>query len=282
MYKNIRASMTLEASIVLPLFLFFFMVLLSVMDMLALSMKVDTLLSGAGRETALYIEAKTLTEKPAETESAEAADKNRGGSGNSSGLGSVAMTVLADGYAASKISRALPPELLKKYRVQGGISLLLSKVMAGNDQVDLVAAYSVKPAGDIFGLGSRLLLSRARCHAWNGYGTGGSYNADGEQLVYITESGTVYHMSRSCYHLRVTINPISRSLLEDTRNASGSRYKACEYCGLAGSAGTLFITPDGDRYHTSLNCSGLKRTVYEIPISQAGSKKACKSCGGNF
>ena len=100
-----------------------------------------------------------------------------------------------------------------------------------------------------------------------------------KQMVYVTETGTVYHLSRSCTHLDLAISPVTSEQLSASRNASGGNYRVCELCGMsAASQGTYYITKEGDRYHSSLSCSGLKRTVYEIPISQVGDRRPCSRC----
>jgi hypothetical protein len=41
----------------------------------------------------------------------------------------------------------------------------------------------------------------------------------------------------------------------------------------------LFVTASGSKYHSSLTCSGLKRTIIAISIKDVGDKKACSRCG---
>ncbi|MBD8948918.1 MAG: pilus assembly protein, partial [Blautia obeum] len=59
------------------------------------------------------------------------------------------------------------------------------------------------------------------------------------------------------------------------RNKSGEKYHACERC-RAGSAGSVYITGEGNRYHGSLSCSGLKRTVEEVLQKDCGLRPCSK------
>ena len=41
----------------------------------------------------------------------------------------------------------------------------------------------------------------------------------------------------------------------------------------------VYITDYGDRWHSSLSCSGLKRSIYMIRKTKATDKRMCKKCG---
>lgn len=116
--------------------------------------------------------------------------------------------------------------------------------------------------------------------AWVGYTGESFHNRAGETIVYITPTGSVYHKSRDCTYLRLSIRQVASGDLSGERNQSGSRYSPCIYCIRRGWAGgTAYITDYGTSYHSSAGCQGLKRTVTAIPLSQAGGRHACSRCG---
>ena len=118
-----------------------------------------------------------------------------------------------------------------------------------------------------------------RIKAWTGYEAGG-FGEEDDQIVYVTDTGVVYHKDAHCTHLDLSIHAAASSELNSLRNESGGKYHACEKC-VHGSSmgGNVYITNQGDRYHNSLTCSGLKRTVYTARISEVPGKRACSKCG---
>lgn len=116
-----------------------------------------------------------------------------------------------------------------------------------------------------------------RIKAWTGYEKN-TFGAENEQIVYITDTGLVYHLDYHCTHLDLSIHRIQLSEAESLRNKGGGKYHPCEKC-LHGVVDAAYITDTGDRYHSSLSCSGLKRTVYAVPRSEVVGKGACSRCG---
>lgn len=115
---------------------------------------------------------------------------------------------------------------------------------------------------------------------WTGYDLCNGENANQEEeYVYITEYGYTYHRNRGCSHLQISILVVNADEINQKRNNNGGKYYFCEKCGGRGT-GVLFITAQGDRYHSSANCSGLKRNIKTVKLSDVGSRVPCSECGG--
>ena len=100
-----------------------------------------------------------------------------------------------------------------------------------------------------------------------------------EEIVYMTEHGVVYHADMECTYLKLTIRPIESAEAENYRNAGGEKYRACESCGKPNfSQRTVYITDQGNRYHSSLDCKGLKRTVFAVAKKDIYGIGGCSKC----
>ena len=112
---------------------------------------------------------------------------------------------------------------------------------------------------------------------YSGRGKEDASQDSAHRTVYVTEHGSVYHTNPDCSHLRVTIIPVSKSRLTSARNVNGGKYKKCPYCGNH-NTGQYYVDPYGNCYHTSVNCSSLKRTVHEMDLDECGHMHECKDC----
>ncbi len=257
----------------LPVFLFFFLNLLSLFQMLYIQAGVTQALHTTGKQLATYAYAyRAGVEGLAEEGSAA-------GAGALGVLGGIAFSETA---AKALFLKNLgdPPLLTSGIRGgKHGISLIRSYVLPDeHDEIKLIAEYTALPFMTVMGFGGVPMNSVYFGHAWTGY-TPGSFTLTfmEEEIVYITEHGTVYHRDISCSYLNPSIRTVSPSALSGERNLSGGTYKACELCG--GTGANYIITSYGDRYHTSASCPGLKRSIRAVPISEAGGRAPCSKCG---
>lgn len=115
---------------------------------------------------------------------------------------------------------------------------------------------------------------------WTGFsGRQQTVGETGEQLVYVTDYGTVYHCQLDCRYLKLSIQRASLEETQSMRNGDGGKYYPCERCWKDGSA-SVYLTQEGSRYHQSLNCPGLARGIHTVLLSETGGLPPCSACGG--
>ncbi len=142
--------------------------------------------------------------------------------------------------------------------------------------IDAQVAYRVKFPFRFFGKKALRFSNGRRMRRWTGESGAAGKEAAGD-WVYVTPEGSVYHGSRDCTHLKLSITSVSAARLK----ADLKRYGPCEICTKGQRMGpTVYVTNEGDRYHYRINCSGLKRTVYMIARERVGARRPCSRCGG--
>ncbi len=260
LFAPLRGAMTVEAALVLPLFLFLMIGALQYGNAMEAAVKFGTAMSETGKSMAA------------------AAYASRYG-GSSEGISHAAGSVLSAVYAKrAVVSKAGSASSVKN------VNMALSSFLDGDEMIDLVLTYQIKSPMGLVKLPGNFFLQRARVRAWTGRVTGGESGKEegqesGDDLVYVTATGSVYHEDPDCTHLKLSIRQVDYEALETLRNNGGGKYHACEKCGPS-AQGTVYITNEGDRYHSSLSCGGLKRTVTEVHRDEC-ELRACSKCGKN-
>ena len=266
--KKIKASMAVEAAIAIPFFLFFLMNILFAFDMLRLHGNIMGAMHQAGNKMAFYGYA------------------YRSGFGEE-GLfsGEADSLILSEGYARRKVINILGEDYLNHTCLASGTSglhFIKSSVMKEDDRIELVASYKVKPFINIIGFPDMPMENRYYGRAWTGYDVAGrAGGGEGEDpVVYIAETGTVYHIARNCAYLNPSVEAVSKAMASERINEEGGKYYSCGSCKGNNFQPVVYITSYGNRIHSSLSCSGLKRTVYTVHLSEVKGKGKCSKCGG--
>jgi len=242
-----RGSYTLEAAVILPLMAAFFAAILFFFRVLQVQTQVQEALNYAGRKVAC--EASTISSEMALRASAEA-------------------------YFRKELHQYELPENYVKGGTRG-ITLLRSDF--SESYIDLQADYYIRLPISFFTVKGISISQSSKNHKW----IGDREDVQDEDYVYVTETGTVYHRNRKCSYLDLSIQSANYADLEGLRNKNGHKYYACSECVAKNSRLNLvYITDYGTSYHASLSCSGLKRTIYLIPFSEAGGRSPCSKCGG--
>ncbi len=221
---SLSASMTVEASLVLPLFLIATLTILSLVDVMRVTIEKQMDLHNSVRQASVYA---AVTQKIAEGRKGDYIRYDR--------LIEVPLTV------------------------QG------------------------------FGLKRVYVRQRCMVHIFNGYDASagdriGRDTSQMQELVYITEEGSVYHTKRSCPSLQISIRTVQGTNIEKERNIEGKIYRVCTSC-MRGQAKdeiedkSLYISAYGVKYHASRNCSELKRTIRAVSLENVGGRPPCRRCG---
>lgn len=260
LFAPLRGTLTVEAAVVLPLFLFFMIGALQYAAMMETAVEFGTALSDTGKTMAMsaYV------------------SKYGGDTGEVTELVAGA---LSTAYAQHEVvSKAGDTSAVKN------TNMILSSFLQEEEMIDLVLTYQIRSPISMVKLPGTFFIQRAQVRAW----TGRTSTASGEGVeeterdgdyVYVTETGSVYHENADCTHLKLSVRAVGAGELESLRNSGGGIYHSCELCG-DGAGGTVYITTQGNRYHSSLSCSGLKRTVRQVTREEASSMRACSKCGG--
>ncbi len=249
-YRN--GSITIETAMVLPLFLFGMLAVMDLFSMLGFYM---------GVERALDAEAKKLCVKAYDTDDF-----------NFAVIGLDIASILS--------------ESMKGFPVEGGENGIDfgQSTIHNREIIVLQADYVFKPNFDIFGITNIQMSQRRLMHTWIGYEQGlyGGFSDAEDIWVYVAKNGTVYHKNLMCSHIKLSIMETTGKTVDSLRNVYGGKYKPCEICHAKKEDRIIYVAANGDRYHNKLSCSGLKRTVNTMRLSEAVGKglRACSRCGG--
>lgn len=273
--RRISGSMTVEASIVLPLFMFFFLNLGSAIEMIRLHGNLELALWEVGNRVSVY--GHVLNRKDEKVQEIQ----NNGEQPDSWWM-ELAGVTLSYTYIKSQIVEYLGRDYLEgsplTYGIDG-LQFIESNIWESDGRFEIVLTYSVSPLSGMSGFRPFRMANRYYGHLWNGYKIPGvEEGAIDDVYVYITENGRVYHTDRNCTHLALSVKPVSLQQALMGRNEQGEKYDTCEKCGKLGYRGQVYITNDGECYHFEKDCPGLKRTIQCVLLSEVKDRQLCMRC----
>lgn len=170
-------------------------------------------------------------------------------------------------------------------RIQGGmagIDYWGTDFDKENGDIHINASCQVSPSFSLVNKASLRLSLGLHTRAFVGGKllTGQSSASDGDgRTVYVAENGVVYHNSRSCAYIDLSLHGVLLTQVSSQRNSQGGRYYPCERCMENRDTTVVYITDTGTRYHGTSQCPGLSRTVYEMTWTQDCILPACSRCG---
>ena len=267
--SRLHGSMTVEAAIVLPLLLFFFLNLFSGIEMLRLHGKIQMAMWETGRQISVYGYAYAqVTEKE---------QRNQ-------------ILAKAGGmlFSQTEVKNQIVHYLGKDYLDASpltygakGLNLLESDFLQENDDLDIKVTYQVSPWVNIIGFREFRMSNRYFCHAWTGYEISVQDQRKGTgDCVYVTEYGKVYHETLECSYLKRTKKAVSLAEAQAMRNQFGEHYYPCGLCNNRDQGELVYLTMGGERYHYAADCPALKRIIHTILRTEAQKQyEPCNRCG---
>ncbi|MCL2865249.1 MAG: pilus assembly protein [Lachnospiraceae bacterium] len=244
---QVKASMTIAASFALPLFIFATLCLVYLLEIHAISFSLRAATMSAAKDAAVET---TLTE------------------------------MVIPMRLKRKIINLVGRERMERSIIQNGangIRVIRTRYDSEREEIDVVVTYKLRLPLPGFTNISVNQKEAFRVKAWTGYKSPGDSDEDGS-IVYVAERGRVYHENYGCTYLQLSIQFVGASGVSDFRNENGGKYYSCERCVYGGSMAGVYITNQGNRYHNSLNCGGLKRTIRAVQRNQVNGLGGCSRC----
>lgn len=281
-----EGSLTVEAAFVMPLFLYFMIAFLYFIQIFTIQEHIQ---SGITRMGLSLSKTAYLFDEFPSLDEAFSFDQTVFGTDFELELQEFLQTSTEGALLNAYAPRFLDVERINHTCIQNGfrgISFYSTGIMDGKDDIDIIVRYRVSLPIKLFQIGDMRMIQRVRVRAWTGVQKEALYrksdeSASEETIVYVTTTGTVYHTSKDCSHIKLSVRSVS-GIPTDITNDNGHTYSQCESCchGELDPLATYYITSDGIKFHTVVNCSRIKRNITEIRLSEIGERRKCKRCAG--
>ncbi len=255
--SSLPASMTVEAALVLPLTLFFFLALLQPVTWLDRQRKVQTAMERIGEEISQY---------GILAEAVENGDKE---------LPAFCTDAAAALWIRGRIGQYADHVTVKK-----------ADVYRENGEIEFVVEYQEEIPVFEAVLGKQTETVAVKRRSWIGIpgklkGDGAYRDSDGDEqteMVYVGAGMGRYHLFRDCHYISNEYMPVTRSEAENGK-APGEKRTPCAVCGKKGdSLETVYITTAGEHYHYDKNCRSMMSYVREVPKGEAEHLGLCSYC----
>lgn len=271
-----RGSVTIEAAIAVPVFLFALLSIIYVINIMHLQMTVQIALEEAARNISktAYISSEfyALT-----TDSQAEADKKDSSLVENIGAALVTVPYIKNVFLDESIKRVLD----NSYVTNGsdGISFLLSSVDLDDNIVDIVLTYEVSIPFLPDNVISFKLSNRCYTRMYMGL------DMDKEQqedyiYVYYTTYGKVLHTNKYCRYLLNYSEALRYNDAMLTMNP-----EKCLLCGLQSNISQLkkdnpivYLSSDHEVYHITLDCQAFTKDVFRQKRTSVDTDDICEEC----
>lgn len=269
--KSVKASLTVEAVFVLPIFFFAVLAFLYFIQIVVLQEQVQASITEVASISSQYGHIyQEYIEKGEEKEKSTIR--------------------ILEGFVDGTVFKSMFLNIAKQFRlydscIMGGMEAIQfyeSSFMRDGETIEVIARYAIQLPIPFLRSQTMEVVQRVRTRAFVGLTCMNECedNEVEEGYVYITPTGGVYHTRADCTYLEMDIISVGHEELFLRRNQSGAKYYPCESCIGQGhtSQSIVYITTYGTRYHTDRSCKKIHREVRKVKLSQVGSKRPCSKC----
>lgn len=236
----LQGSLSIEAALALPLFVFAMVCVLYLFEIMATQTVIKSALHSVAKEIATQVSV---------------------------------MDLFIEERVEQKMIERIGEETLERSLLIGGregLNCNKSRRYGQSTLMDVCVSYQLKIPLLLFEIPAISKEEWIRVKGWTGYeGAGFGYSL--EETVYITPTGMVYHKDAHCTYLELSIRSMDKESAE-------AIYKTCSRCRWKEEGRTVYVTDTGEHYHTTLECAALKRVVYAVKLSEVYGRGGCSRC----
>jgi len=268
--KKASASITVEAAVCLPLFVFFSLALLMPMEWLNQQRQIQTAMESLGESWSQYLyvlEKRENQEQGANQEEWEYKEEQE-------------YKVLISDMAAGLLLKG------KLSRYAENVTIKRAEVPDESGHIYIEAEF--RENIPLFATPSSGVLMKAavKRRSWIGLNgklkkkrTGAGSEDYENSIVYVGASMGRYHWYRDCHYLSNQYESVSFEQIINRRNSFGSKYTACARCAQnTDLTETVYVTEGGVHYHLDKQCTAMVSYVRSLPLDEVRHLGACSYC----
>lgn len=272
-----RASITMEAAIVVPMFLFLCFLMLYPMKIMESERKLQNQMENIGKQFAVVEYAKVVGTGMLKKDSSirEFMDNTVPGLEEGAGLAAILAQAVGGPFENLRFSQ----ETAVFSKEEGADSTMFFAELEYEADMPFSEWFPMTK------ISKSLVVNR---RAWVGSNGGRGRSKYGEELeedeesdermVYLGKNSTVYHDDPNCHYLSNVTYSADVSAMKELRNEGGDKYHACPSC-KPGTSGTVYYFANGTAYHSSDHCKAITAYARAVPFAEADGMRACSYCG---
>ena len=277
--RRVSASMTVEAALCLPLWLFFAAALMEPVRWLDRQRQVQTALECFSEELSQAVYLKEL--EPGSGEGTGNGSGSAGGAVDGEGGLSSGYVELLSGAAAGLWIQGKAEKLVDHVTVKD------AKAPDPSGNICLEVEYTERiPFFPVYRQGITMKAASRR-RGW--IGLEGKLMESGEHTteagegnghaVYVGSGMGRYHLYRDCHYISNAYEAVSLNQAEKMTNQFGERYRPCSRCADSGHGDrTVYVTAGGGHYHFNRACSSMVSYVRKVDLEDVGHLGVCSYC----